>query len=67
MVTNSMRCATKAAGKAAARVNAAVLDDAQPLATDDASSAAAATLPAAPVAADADVVSHHVLMMMAPK
>ena len=52
MVTNSMRCATKAAGKAAARVNAAALDYAQPLAAEDASSAAA-TLPAAPVAADA--------------
>ena len=39
--------------RAAARVNAAVLDDAQPLAADEASSAAAATFPAAPVAADA--------------
>ena len=48
-----MRCAAKAAEKAATRVNAAVLDDAQPLAADDASSAAAATLPTAPVAADA--------------
>ena len=53
MVTNSMRCATKAAGKAAARVNAAAPDYAQPLAADEASSAAAATFPAAPVAADA--------------
>ena len=47
------RCAAKAAEKAAARVNAAALDDAQPLVADDASSAAAATIPAAPVAADA--------------
>ena len=53
MVNNSMRCVAKADEKAAARVNAAVLEDAQPLAADDASSAAAATLPAAPVAADA--------------
>ena len=53
MVNNSMRCAAKADEKAAASVNAATLDDAQPLAADDASSAAAATLPAAPVAADA--------------
>ena len=53
MVNNSMRCAAKAAEKAAARVKAAVLDDAQPLAAEDASSAAAATLPAAPVVADA--------------
>ena len=53
MVNNFMRCAAKAAEKAAARVNPSVLDDAQPLAADDASSAAAATLPAAPVAADA--------------
>uniref|UniRef100_M4B3T0 Uncharacterized protein n=1 Tax=Hyaloperonospora arabidopsidis (strain Emoy2) TaxID=559515 RepID=M4B3T0_HYAAE len=53
MVNNSMRCAAKAAEKAAARVNAAALDDAQPLVADDASSAAAATIPAAPVAADA--------------
>ena len=67
MVNNSTRYAAKSAEKAAAHVNAAVLEDAQPLATDDASSAAAATLPAAPAAADADVVSHHVLMMMAPK
>ena len=48
-----MRCTAKADEKAAASVNAAALDDAQPLAADDASSAAAATLPAAPVAADA--------------
>ena len=48
MVNNSMRCAAKAAEKAAARVNAASLDDAHPLAADDASSAAEA-----PVAADA--------------
>ena len=48
-----MRSAAKAAEKAAARVNAAALDNAQPLAADDASSAAAATLPAAAVAADA--------------
>ena len=53
MVNNSMRCAAKSAEKAAARVNAAVPDDAQPLAADDASSAATAILPAAPVAADA--------------
>ena len=53
MVNNSMRCAARAAEKAAERVNAADLDDAQPLAADDALSAAAATLPAAPVAADA--------------
>ena len=46
MVNNFMRCAAKAAEKAAARVNAAVLDDAQPLTAEDASSAAAATLPA---------------------
>ena len=51
MVNNSMRCAAKAAEKAAARVSASVLDDAQPLAADDASSSAAAILPAAPVAA----------------
>ena len=43
----------KLAEKAVARVNAAALDYAQPLAVDDASSAAAANLPAAPVAADA--------------
>uniref|UniRef100_M4B5H4 Uncharacterized protein n=1 Tax=Hyaloperonospora arabidopsidis (strain Emoy2) TaxID=559515 RepID=M4B5H4_HYAAE len=53
MVNNSIRCTAKAAEKAAARVNAVALDDAQPLAAEDASSAAAATLPAAPVAADA--------------
>ena len=35
MVNNSMRCAAKAAEKASARVNAAVLDDAQPLAADE--------------------------------
>ena len=46
MVNKSMRCAAKATEKAAA------LDDAQPLAADDSLSAAAATLPAAPVAAD---------------
>ena len=40
MVNNSMRCAEKAVEKAAARVNAAALDDDQPLAADDASSAA---------------------------
>uniref|UniRef100_M4BUR1 Uncharacterized protein n=1 Tax=Hyaloperonospora arabidopsidis (strain Emoy2) TaxID=559515 RepID=M4BUR1_HYAAE len=49
MVNNSMRCAAKADEKAAARVNAAVLDNAQHLAANDASSAAAAK----PVAADA--------------
>ena len=48
-----MRCATKAAEKSAARVNAAALYNAQPLEADDASSAASATLTAAPVAADA--------------
>ena len=53
MVNNSMRCAAKAAENAAARVNAAALDDTQPLAVEDASSAYAATLPVAPVAADA--------------
>ena len=53
MVNNSMRCAAKAAEKAAARVNVASLDDAEPLAAGDASSAAAATLPVAPGAADA--------------
>ena len=57
MVNNSMRCAAKAAEKAAALVNAAALDDAQPLVADYASSAAAATLPAAPVAADTRVES----------
>uniref|UniRef100_M4B1Y1 Uncharacterized protein n=1 Tax=Hyaloperonospora arabidopsidis (strain Emoy2) TaxID=559515 RepID=M4B1Y1_HYAAE len=40
MVNNSMRYATKSAEKAAARVKAAVLDNAQSLAADDASSAA---------------------------
>ena len=59
MVLNSMRCAAKAAEKAAARVNAAALDDALSLAADDASSTAAATLPAAPVAADARGESPH--------
>ena len=59
MLNNSMRCAAKAAEKADARVNAAALDDAQPLAADDASSAAAATLPAATVAADARGESPH--------
>uniref|UniRef100_M4B783 Uncharacterized protein n=1 Tax=Hyaloperonospora arabidopsidis (strain Emoy2) TaxID=559515 RepID=M4B783_HYAAE len=39
MVNKSMRCAVKAAEKAAARVNAAVLEDAKHLAADDASSA----------------------------
>ena len=53
MVNNSMRCAAKAAEKAAACVNAAALDDALSLAADDASSAATATLSTAPVAADA--------------
>ena len=48
MMNNYMRCAAKAAEKAAA-CDAAALDDAQPLAADDALSAAAA----APVAADA--------------
>ena len=57
MGNKSMRCAAKAAEKAAARVNAAALEDAQPLAADDASSAVSATLPAAPVAADARVES----------
>ena len=52
MMNKSMRCAAKAAERAAARINAAALDDVQPLVADDASSAAAATLPAAPVAAD---------------
>ena len=66
MVNNSMRCAAKAAEKTAARVNAAVLDYAEPLASNDASSATAATLPAAPVL-QMHVVSHHVLMRMAPK
>ena len=61
-----MRCGAKAAEKAAARVNAVDLDDAQPLAANNASSAAAVTLPAAPVAADTRV-SHHVLMMIASK
>ena len=54
----------EAAEKAAVRVNAAVLDDAHPLAADDDSSAAAATLPVAPVAVDERGES---LMMMAPK
>uniref|UniRef100_M4BLG4 Core-binding (CB) domain-containing protein n=1 Tax=Hyaloperonospora arabidopsidis (strain Emoy2) TaxID=559515 RepID=M4BLG4_HYAAE len=58
-MNNSMLCAAKAAEKAAARVNAAVLDDAQPRAADDASSAAAATLPVAPVATDARGESTH--------
>ena len=53
MVNNSMRCAAKAAEKAAARVNAVALEDTQPLAADDASSAAAIILSAAPVAVDA--------------
>ena len=53
MVKKSRRCAAKAAEKAAARFNTDALDDAQPLAADEDSSAAAATLPAAPVAADA--------------
>ena len=53
MVDNSMWCAAKVAEKAAALVNAAVLDDAQPLVADDASSAAAIILSAAPVAVDA--------------
>uniref|UniRef100_M4BZZ3 Uncharacterized protein n=1 Tax=Hyaloperonospora arabidopsidis (strain Emoy2) TaxID=559515 RepID=M4BZZ3_HYAAE len=53
MVNNSMRCAAKAAENAAARVNAAALDDAHPFVADDASSAAAATLPGTPVGADA--------------
>ena len=57
MVNISMRCAAEAAEKAAARINAAALDDSQPLAADYASSAAAATLPAAPVAADTRVES----------
>ena len=43
----------KAAEKAVARINAAALDDPQPVAVDDALFAATATLPAAPVAADA--------------
>ena len=46
-------CDAQAAEKAATRVNAAALDDAQPLAADDALSAAAATLSAALVVADA--------------
>ena len=59
MVNNSMQCAAKTAEKAAARVNAADLDDAQPLAADDASSVAASTLPAAPVSADKRGESPH--------
>ena len=53
MVNNSTRYAAKSAEKAAAHVNATVLEDAQPLAADEASSAATATLLAAPVAEDA--------------
>ena len=53
MVKKSMRCAAKATEKAAARVYAAALDDDQPLTADEALSSAAATLPAAPTAADA--------------
>ena len=53
MVNKSMLCATKAAEKAAQRVNAAALDNAQPLAADDASFAASATLLAATYAAEA--------------
>ena len=51
-MNKSMRCAAKAAEMTTARANAAILDDVQPLAADDASSANAVTLPAAPVAAD---------------
>ena len=53
MVNNSVRCAAKAAEKAVERVNKAALEYTQPLAAEDASSAAASTLPAAPVAVDA--------------
>uniref|UniRef100_A0AAV1T5I1 Uncharacterized protein n=1 Tax=Peronospora matthiolae TaxID=2874970 RepID=A0AAV1T5I1_9STRA len=48
-----MRCAAKASEEAAACVNAAAPDYAQPLAADDASFATSATPPAAPVAAQA--------------
>ena len=58
MVNNSVRCAAKAAEKAVERVNKAALEYTQPLAAEDASSAAA-TLPAAPVAADARGESPH--------
>uniref|UniRef100_A0AAV1T1Y3 Uncharacterized protein n=1 Tax=Peronospora matthiolae TaxID=2874970 RepID=A0AAV1T1Y3_9STRA len=53
MVSRFMRCAAKAAEKAAARDSTATLDNAQSFAADDASSAVAATLSAAPVAAEA--------------
>ena len=53
MVNNSVRCAAKAAEKAVERVNKAALEYTQPLAAEDASSAAASTLPAPPVTADA--------------
>ena len=53
MVNNSIRCAAKAAEMAAARVKASILDDAQPCAADDVSTATTATLPAEPVAAGA--------------
>uniref|UniRef100_A0AAV1UZ83 Uncharacterized protein n=1 Tax=Peronospora matthiolae TaxID=2874970 RepID=A0AAV1UZ83_9STRA len=52
-----MQCAAKATEKAASCVNAASLDDAQPLAAEGASSTAASTLPAATVAAKARSVS----------
>ena len=51
MANNPMQIAAKAAVKAAARVNVAVRYSSQPRVTDDVSSAAFPTLPAAPVAA----------------
>uniref|UniRef100_A0AAV1U6R4 SMP domain-containing protein n=1 Tax=Peronospora matthiolae TaxID=2874970 RepID=A0AAV1U6R4_9STRA len=57
MVNNSMRCATEAAEKAAARVNSAALDNAHTLAADDAYNAASSTLPTAAVAAEEHGVS----------
>uniref|UniRef100_A0AAV1U9G4 Uncharacterized protein n=1 Tax=Peronospora matthiolae TaxID=2874970 RepID=A0AAV1U9G4_9STRA len=52
-----MQCATEAAEKTATHVNAAALEDAQPLAAEDASSAAALTFHAVPVAAETRGVS----------